>query len=399
MYSLGDERVTALTQLLQGIKAVKLFGWESRFLEMVDEKRERQLQYMWKLFVAWIQVTIASSMAPMLVLVVIFIVYVNILGNKLSAEIAFTSISVFSLIRRVFENLPGFMNWVIGGYVSLGRIDAYLGQPHIQDLQSRIATHADWDSADIIREVHLGFEHADLEWERPSSSTKPNGDAPTGAEATSADSPDASELDTEQTPLFAADGVADSSHTQIELASASESTNISDEVIPRFSLKDIDVRFPHGALSIVAGPTGSGKSSLLSALIGEMTLTRGRIHLPTTNSGLTAGDSDKYRDIIELSDEGLAIRDIAYVAQEAWLRNATIRENILFGEQYERSRYEEVLRVCALKPDLRILSAGDQTEIGERGVTLSGGQKQRVALARAVYSSRRILLIDDCLSA
>ncbi|KAJ2330677.1 hypothetical protein GGH92_009463, partial [Coemansia sp. RSA 2673] len=83
----------------------------------------------------------------------------------------------------------------------------------------------------------------------------------------------------------------------------------------------------------------------------------------------------------------------------AWLRNATIRENILFGEQYEKSRYEEVLRVCALKPDLRILSAGDQTEIGERGVTLSGGQKQRVALARAVYSSRRILLIDDCLSA
>ncbi|KAJ2463521.1 hypothetical protein EV174_006942, partial [Coemansia sp. RSA 2320] len=248
MYSLGDERVTALTQLLQGIKAVKLFGWESRFLEMVDEKRERQLQYMWKLFVAWIQVTIASSMAPMLVLVVIFIVYVNILGNKLSAEIAFTSISVFSLIRRVFENLPGFMNWVIGGYVSLGRIDAYLGQPHIQDLQSRIATHADWDSADIIREVHLGFEHADLEWERPSGSAKPNGDAPTGAEATSADSPDASESDTEQTPLLAADGVADSSHTQIELASASESTNISDEVIPRFSLKDINVRFPHGAL-------------------------------------------------------------------------------------------------------------------------------------------------------
>ncbi|KAJ2474104.1 hypothetical protein EV174_005636, partial [Coemansia sp. RSA 2320] len=130
-----------------------------------------------------------------------------------------------------------------------------------------------------------------------------------------------------------------------------------------------------------------------------MTLTRGRIHLPTTNSGLAAGDSGKYRDIIELSGEGLAIRDIAYVAQEAWLRNATIRENILFGEQYERSRYEEVLRVCALKPDLRILSAGDQTEIGERGITLSGGQKQRVALARAVYSSRRILLIDDCLSA
>ncbi|KAJ2681667.1 hypothetical protein IWW39_006270 [Coemansia spiralis] len=130
-----------------------------------------------------------------------------------------------------------------------------------------------------------------------------------------------------------------------------------------------------------------------------MTLTRGRILLPTVNPRLDDNSDYKYRDIFELSDEGLAIRDIAYVSQEAWLRNATIRENILFGEQYDAARYEEVLRVCALKPDLRILSAGDQTEIGERGVTLSGGQKQRVALARAVYSSRRILLIDDCLSA
>ncbi|KAJ1955587.1 hypothetical protein GGI12_005525, partial [Dipsacomyces acuminosporus] len=84
---------------------------------------------------------------------------------------------------------------------------------------------------------------------------------------------------------------------------------------------------------------------------------------------------------------------------EAWLRNATIRDNILFGEPYIQERYEEVLRVCALKPDFRIFKAGDMTEVGERGITLSGGQKQRVALARAVYSSRRILLIDDCLSA
>ncbi|KAJ2383854.1 hypothetical protein GGI23_007054, partial [Coemansia sp. RSA 2559] len=114
---------------------------------------------------------------------------------------------------------------------------------------------------------------------------------------------------------------------------------------------------------------------------------------------MLADNNEKYRDVIELSNEGLGIRDIAYVSQEVWLRNATIRENILFGEAYSRERYEEVLRVCALKPDLRILVAGDMTEIGERGVTLSGGQKQRVALARAVYSSRRILLIDDCLSA
>ncbi|KAJ2857612.1 hypothetical protein GGI22_003474 [Coemansia erecta] len=130
-----------------------------------------------------------------------------------------------------------------------------------------------------------------------------------------------------------------------------------------------------------------------------MTLVRGRVLLPTIDPSTLADNNDTYRDVIELSNEGLGIRDIAYVSQEAWLRNATIRENILFGEEYNRERYEEVLRMCALKPDLRILPAGDMTEIGERGITLSGGQKQRVALARAVYSSRRILLIDDCLSA
>ncbi|KAJ2524877.1 hypothetical protein GGI11_000499 [Coemansia sp. RSA 2049] len=98
-----------------------------------------------------------------------------------------------------------------------------------------------------------------------------------------------------------------------------------------------------------------------------------------------------YRDIIKLAREGATIHDIAYVAQEAWLRNATIRENILFGEPYDLERYEEVLRICALKPDLRILAAGDMSEVGERGIALSGGQKQRVALARAVYSSRPLI--------
>ncbi|KAJ2876876.1 hypothetical protein GGH93_000367 [Coemansia aciculifera] len=392
--SLSDERVTVITELLQGIKAVKLFGWESRFLEMVDERRERQLKYMWKLLLAWVRVNIASSLAPMLVLVVIFVVYIIGFGNKLTAEIAFTTISVFQLIRIVFEHLPGFLNWVIGGYVSLGRIDSYLAQPQVQDLEKRVA-HTDSGSDE------LGFEAADLEWESPSSNAKSDGKGVVvGKDLTGVETPDV----TEHTPLLADSTATATPHTQIALSPANESYasldhSDDDDDLVRFALKDIDVRFPHGVLSIVAGPTGSGKSSLLSALIGEMTLTRGRVLLPTVNSRLEANNDYKYRDIIELSDEGLAIRDIAYVAQEAWLRNATIRENILFGEHYDASRYEEVLRVCALKPDFRILSAGDQTEIGERGVTLSGGQKQRVALARAVYSSRRILLIDDCLSA
>ncbi|KAJ2682221.1 hypothetical protein IWW39_006082, partial [Coemansia spiralis] len=391
--SLSDERVTVITELVQGIKAVKLFGWESQFLEMVDERRERQLKFVWKNMVSWVVVAAASSLVPMLALVAIFATYVIGFGNKLTAEVAFTSISVFQIVRDAFIHIPQFSNWIVGGYVALGRIDAYLGQPQVQDLERRIVcidTSVD----------ELGFGSANLEWESPSGNTGSDGKSSVvGSEV-----PDA----TEQTPLLSGSTAAGAgvTHSQTTLSSASESQaslghsgSNGSNGLAKFALKDIDVRFPHGALSVVAGPTGSGKSSLLSALIGEMTLTSGRILLPTVNPRLDADSDCKYRDIFELSGEGLAIHDVAYVAQEAWLRNATIRENILFGEQYDAGRYEEVLRVCALKPDLRILSAGDQTEIGERGVTLSGGQKQRVALARAVYSSRHILLIDDCLSA
>ncbi|KAJ2451289.1 hypothetical protein EV183_003698 [Coemansia sp. RSA 2336] len=324
--SLSDERVAAITELLQGIKAVKLFGWEKRFLERINEKRERQLGCLWRLNCAWLMAIGVTSMAPMLVLVLIFTMYTVVFQHQLSAEIAFTSISVFQLVRIVFEFMPGMLSWAIGGYVSLNRIGSYLGQPEIQQLDERVSNSN-----------ALGFDNAYLAWDVPA------------------------EPSTEQTPL-------------LQQPSAPTSS---------FMLQGLNVEFPREGMSIVAGPTGSGKSSLLAALVGEMSLVRGRIMVP----------------VARIDGGVLAIDDVAYVAQEAWLRNATIRENILFGEPYDAQRYESVLRACALKPDLRILRAGDATEIGERGVTLSGGQKQRVALARAVYSRRKILLIDDCLSA
>ncbi|KAJ2143442.1 hypothetical protein IW142_003724 [Coemansia sp. RSA 564] len=158
----------------------------------------------------------------------------------------------------------------------------------------------------------------------------------------------------------------------------------------QFRLGNLDVRFPSGKLSLIGGPTGSGKSSLLSALIGNMELIQGKMLVPTHL------ETD---DMLNINNDCAVLSDIAYVSQEPWLRNATIRENILFGEPFEKQRYERVLRMCALGPDLALLSARDLSEIGERGITLSGGQRQRVALARAIYSSRKILLIDDCLSA
>ncbi|OWF39706.1 Multidrug resistance-associated protein 5 [Mizuhopecten yessoensis] len=128
----------------------------------------------------------------------------------------------------------------------------------------------------------------------------------------------------------------------------------------------------YGKLIGICGAVGCGKSSLLQALIGRMPLLTGRLAVDGS---------------------------VAYAAQQAWIFNGTLRENVLFGNPYNPDWYRKVLTACSLDPDLRILANGDMTEIGDKGINLSGGQKQRVSLARAVYSKRDIYLLDDPLSA
>ncbi|KAK0424582.1 hypothetical protein QR680_008734 [Steinernema hermaphroditum] len=140
----------------------------------------------------------------------------------------------------------------------------------------------------------------------------------------------------------------------------------------RMTLRDVTVAVKSGELVAVVGEVGCGKSSLIAALLGEMTKESGSVHV--------AGS-------------------VAYVPQQAWIQNATLKNNVLFGKPLDEKYYEEVIEACALKPDLEMLAAGDMTEIGERGINLSGGQKQRVSLARAVYSQRDVFLLDDPLSA
>ncbi|KAH0611111.1 uncharacterized protein H6S33_011538 [Morchella sextelata] len=138
-----------------------------------------------------------------------------------------------------------------------------------------------------------------------------------------------------------------------------------------FRLSNMNVECVYGGLTVISGPVGSGKSSFLLGLLGEMRLLNGNAYLPR--------------------NEG-----VAYVAQSTWLQNKTIRDNILFGEQYEEKRYNAVLEACDLSVDLSKYEDGDLTEAS---VTLSGGQKARLSLARAVYSPAQTLLLDDVLSA
>ncbi|KAJ2158497.1 hypothetical protein GGF46_003735 [Coemansia sp. RSA 552] len=432
LMALDDERVTMITEVFQGIRAVKLFGWQSRFVDKVRAKRDEEISVWWRLMLLQLPVNFVRSLTTSTILVTILGLYTLVFGHTLTADIVFPSVTVFSMVSGTFNSIPGLFRWFSGCYVSLKRIETFMVQSQLQPIEQRV------DLAQEEPEGSVGFVGASFVWD----SELPDDASPSGSSATNAKLADSdsssdqmqdqtnvpsrassasmlSEAAEENEPLLSSTRnttyhaiTPGSRASSIDIDDSTPTTAVSaDGTAPEaphpkgmvsFALKDITLRFPAGGLSVIAGSTGSGKSSLLSALIGEMSLTSGRVILPTADprdldSRLGV---EKYREIIELSSQGdLIMTDVAYVSQEAWLRNATVRENILFGELYEEKRYEEVLRVCALKPDLRILTAGDQTEIGERGITLSGGQKQRVALARAVYSSRRVLLIDDCLSA
>ncbi|ODQ79563.1 hypothetical protein BABINDRAFT_37368 [Babjeviella inositovora NRRL Y-12698] len=156
-----------------------------------------------------------------------------------------------------------------------------------------------------------------------------------------------------------------------------------------FKLRDLSIDFKVGKLNVIIGPTGSGKTSLLMAMLGEMELTSGKVFLP----GVLPRDELVADPVTGFTES------VAYCSQAAWLLNDTIRNNITFDAPFEESHYNAVVDACGLSRDFEILEAGDETEIGEKGITLSGGQKQRVSLARALYSSSRTILLDDCLSA
>ncbi|MGH0121463.1 UNVERIFIED_CONTAM: hypothetical protein FKN15_009116 [Acipenser sinensis] len=195
----------------------------------------------------------------------------------------------------------------------------------------------------------LEMEKATLSWDKPDDNSGTDGTLANGKNSNESES----------------NIKAQPSESQNGTKSTTKETN-------KVTLRNITITLEKGKLLGVCGNVGSGKSSLISALLGEMNLLRGSVAV-----------------------DGM----FAYVSQQAWIFHGTVRDNILMGEDFDEKRYSEVISSCSLKSDLAVLPHGDMTEIGERGLNLSGGQKQRISLARAVYSNRDIFLLDDPLSA
>ncbi|OKL63690.1 hypothetical protein UA08_00710 [Talaromyces atroroseus] len=324
-----DARIHTTNEVLQNIRIIKYFAWERRFNDIVNEKRKEELRSLRYRYIIWSAAATVWYGTPILITFTSFFLYTVVEGKRLSPSIAFPALSMFSLLRVPLDQLADMMAHVQEAKVSIDRVEAFLNEEETEKYSQLLG-----DSRQP-GESRIALEDATLTWGAKSTSGAP-------------DAPDA------------------------------------------FRLIDINVSFKIGQLNVIAGATGSGKTSLLMALLGEMRLLDGRVYLP----GVTTD-----RASLPVDPETSLTDNVAYCAQEAWLVNATIKENILFASPFDQERYNAVIKACALERDLQILEAGDQTLVGEKGISLSGGQKQRISLARAVYSRARHLLLDDCLSA
>ncbi|CBY01105.1 similar to ATP-dependent bile acid permease [Plenodomus lingam JN3] len=323
-----DARIHTTNEVLTNIRIIKFFAWEQRFVGLVNEKRYVELKHLRRRYILWAVAATIWSGSPVLITFLSFLVYTNVEHKALIPSVAFTALSLFQILRIPLDQLADMVAHVQESKVSVDRIEEYLSEPETDKYSQLITRKKDEDGQPII-----GFEDATFSWGGTDMKDKSSADA--------------------------------------------------------FKLQDLNLKFSVGKLNVIVGPTGSGKTSLLMGLLGEMTKLKGNVYLPGGGSR---------EDLTPDPETGLT-ESVAYCAQQAWLVNGTVRNNIVFASDFDQQRYDDVIEACCLKRDLEILDAGDETLVGEKGVTLSGGQKQRISLARALYSKARHVLLDDVLSA
>ncbi|KAH7102795.1 metal resistance protein ycf1 [Auriculariales sp. MPI-PUGE-AT-0066] len=304
-----DQRTRAMTEVLNNIKSIKLYAWEPAFIRRVlDIRNNREMKMLKKIGIFQVLSSSLWTGIPLLVAFASFAV-AGRTGQVLTSDIIFPAISLFMLLQFPLAVFAMITSNIVEALVSVKRMSSFLSARELQrDARSQAADAA------LLRGDHpavLEMKEATLTWD----------DADTGLP-----------------PVL--DGI------------------------------DLTVR--KGELVGVLGRVGSGKTSLLSAIVGEMVRLDGTVTVHGT---------------------------IAYTPQNPWIMSGTIRDNIVFSHEFDPEFYEATLDACALRPDLETLLDGEMTTVGEKGITLSGGQRARIALARAVYARADLYLLDDVLAA
>ncbi|XP_048025054.1 multidrug resistance-associated protein 5 [Megalobrama amblycephala] len=362
-----DQRVQKMNEILNYIKFIKMYAWVKAFSQAVRRIREEERQILEK--TGYFQ-SITVGVAPIVVVIASVATFSThmLLGYDLTAAQAFTVVTVFNSMTFSLKVTPFSVKSLSEASVAIDRFKSLLLMAEVKMIRE-VPTNPS---------IAVEMTGAGLAWETGGHSAQPS---PRGTpyiglgmrgcrkKRRQHDDPKHHGMLEEETHGQLLNDVS------VDMVSTPEDHTLQVPTISQRlqrTLHCIDLTIQKGKLVGVCGSVGCGKTSLISAILGQMTLLEGTVAV----NG-----------------------DFAYVAQQAWILNASFRDNILFGKEMEEERYQAILSACCLRPDLAILPCGDLTEIGERGANLSGGQRQRVSLARALYSNRDIYILDDPLSA
>ncbi|KAI9040636.1 ATP-binding cassette glutathione S-conjugate transporter YCF1 [Aspergillus affinis] len=300
-----DARSRLMTEILNSIKSIKLYAWNTAFMNKLSHIRnDLELNTLRKIGATQSIANFTWQSTPFLVSCSTFTVFALIDSRPLTTSVVFPALTLFNLLTFPLSILPMVITAVIEASVAINRLTDYFTA---EELQTNAVKYE--DAVAHVGDESVRISEASFTWDR-----------------------------------------YDGTHV----------------------IENIDFSARKGELSCIVGRVGAGKSSLLQALLGDLWRTDGEV----------------------------VVRGrIAYVAQSAWVMNASVRENIVFGHKWDPQFYDLTVEACALLDDFKNLPDGDQTEVGERGISLSGGQKARLTLARAVYARADIYLLDDVLSA
>ena len=325
-----DARVKFISEILQGIRIVKMMAWEEPMGRTIAGMRERELACLHGALLLKALNLGILFVYPACVTFVTFVVYAY-MGNEVVPANVFIVLSFLTLIRFPVSLMPQAITFTSEAKVGLDRIQAFLMQEELQSIE-RARDH------------------------RLSSLTSP--------------SPHTSEV----VPVFSLPVLPSLPLPRGSILIERGTFRWSkDNAVPILSSLHLSIQ--PGELVGVIGSVGCGKSSLLSALLGEMEADAG--------------------SVVRLEGQ------VALLSQKPWIRNQTVRDNITFGLPYDAERYQQSVTAAALLPDFAMMTAGDSTEIGEQGLNLSGGQKARISLARGLYRAEMtdVYLLDDVMSA
>ncbi|XP_064871495.1 LOW QUALITY PROTEIN: ATP-binding cassette sub-family C member 9-like, partial [Oncorhynchus nerka] len=353
----STERLKKTTEILKGIKLLKLYAWENIFCDSVEDTRGKELTSL-RTFALYTSMSIFMNAAiPIAAVLVTFVSHALINKSKPSSSEAFAALALFHILVTPLFLLSTVVRFAVKAMVSVQKLGEFLQSDEIGD--------DSWRNGDMPVSLEACKKH-------PGATKAINRKQPLLYQMDSYEQPARRPLRPNETEDVA---------VKVNGGFFTWGSNLS-------TLSDINICIPTGQLTMIVGQVGCGKSSLLLAMLGEMQTLSGKVYwskLPVSEMLHEANSKNRY--------------SVGYATQKSWLLNATVEDNITFGSPFNKQRYKTVIDACSLQPDVDLLPFGDQTEIGERGINLSGGQRQRICVARALYQNTNIVFLDDPFSA